>query len=121
MKNTIENKVELLSFGMINADRKILEELVLDELSYGHSNGKIQNKDEFINAIVDGISGFKKIELLNQVISIHSSTAIVRHIFTADTYGKGKEPAEVRIGNILIFINVNEDWKLMARQAYKLP
>ena len=36
--------VEALTKAMLDADRGRLEELVADQLSYGHSNGRIQTK-----------------------------------------------------------------------------
>lgn len=121
MKDAIAKEVELLSVAMMNADKAALERVAAAELSYGHSNGKIQTKEEFVAAIVDGFSGFENIKLLDQVITVQGDTAVVRHIFTADTYGKGKEPAKVRIGNVLTFTKIGNEWKLLARQAYKLP
>jgi hypothetical protein len=48
------------------------------------------------------------------------NTAIVRHILTAQTNDGGK-PGSVNLGVMLVFIKEHGSWKLLGRQAYKLP
>ena len=43
--------VDALTKAMLDADRARLEELVADQLSYGHSSGVIQTKAQFVDAI----------------------------------------------------------------------
>jgi hypothetical protein len=45
--------VEALRNAMLDADRARLEELVADQLSYGHSSGTIQTKAQFVDVIVN--------------------------------------------------------------------
>ena len=67
--------VESLRKAMVDADKSALENLAAEELSYGHSNGLIQNKAEFVEAIASGKNDFKTIELSGQTISIAGNTA----------------------------------------------
>src|SRR5690349_12481843 len=45
--------VDALTKAMLDADRAKLEELVADQLSYGHSSGVIQTKAQFVDAIIN--------------------------------------------------------------------
>ena len=107
--------------GMMTADKNILESITADELVYGHSSGKVQNKSEFIAEILSGQPlVYIRIEPLDQTIQMSGDAAVVRHIFTAETKNTDGEPGSLRIGNMLVWQFQNGTWKLLARQAYRL-
>ncbi|MHA4806642.1 nuclear transport factor 2 family protein [Flavitalea flava] len=112
--------VEALRKAMIDPDQTTLDHLTLDELSYGHSSGQIQDKKEFIDRIVSGKSDFVSIELNEQTVKVVGRTAIVRHHFIAATNDGGK-PGTVRLSILLVWQKNKGEWKLLARQAVKLP
>lgn len=111
--------VEKMRKAMINANKAELENIAADELSYGHSSGKIENKAEFIEALVSGKSDFETIELMDQSIKVAGNTALVRHKLTGKVKDNGK-PGNVNLGVLLVWQNQNGEWKLLARQAFKL-
>ncbi len=110
--------IEQFRKAMVDGDRKILEELTSDRLSYGHSGGHIDNKKEFVEKIVSGQSDFVSIELKDQTISISGKTAIVRHTLNAITNDNGKA-GEVYLLVLQVWQKVHGQWKLVARQAVK--
>lgn len=116
----VSNAVEFMRKAMIDGNRASLTSLAADDLSYGHSSGKIQDKKEFVEAIASGASDFVTIDLTNQTIKVSGNTAIVRHVLSAKTNDGGKPGATV-LGIMLIFQKQKGEWKLLARQAYKLP
>ncbi len=117
----VADAVEQLRKAMISADGAVLEQLASDELSYGHSNGNIQSKQEFISSFTSGESVFVSIEISGQKVQIIDNTAIVRHILSAETNDKGKGPGSVKISILLVWINDEEQgWKLVARQAVRV-
>jgi ketosteroid isomerase-like protein len=106
---------------MMTADESILKSITADELVYGHSSGKVQNKSEFIAEILSGQPlTYVNIEPLEQTIQMAGDAAVVRHIFTAETKNPEGEPGSLRIGNMLVWKLHNGEWKLLARQAYRL-
>lgn len=119
-QSTVEQAVETMRLAMLSADKAQLENVALPSLTYGHSSAVIENKAEFVDAIVSGRSGFTTLEFQDQTITTEGDTAIVRHVFSADTNNSGKI-GKVKIGVMLVFKKVDNDWKLLARQAYKLP
>jgi len=112
--------IEQLRIAMIDGDRSKLEHIVNDQLSYGHSSGLVENKQEFIEKIVSGKSDFVTIDLAEQSVAVSGKTAIVRHILNAKTNDSGK-PGEVHLKIMLVFQKMNGGWKLLARQAVKMP
>ena len=103
--------------AMIDGDSLMLDKLTSDKLSYGHSGGHIQDKPEFIHSFTSGASDFVTLDLTEQTISVSGNTAIVRHILTANTNDKGKQPTTVKLGVLTVWQKQHGDWKLLARQA----
>jgi len=119
-KAEVENAVTYLVNALISGRQADLEYIANDSLSYGHSSGKIQNKAEFVQALVTNQSDFVTIDITKQSILIDGNTAIVRHNLYAKTNDSGN-PGEVYLGIMLVFTKqTNGEWKLLARQAYKI-
>lgn len=112
---------ERLRKAMVDGNRQILESLAAKELSYGHSGGHIDDKKEFVEKIAGGQSDFLSIDLSEQTIMVSGKTAIVRHILSAKTHDRGKEPSDIRLRIILVWQKKGGTWKLLARQAVKMP
>ena len=115
----VANAVESLRKALIDADKMALDQLTATALSYGHSNGKIENKEEFIQQLVSGASDFVTIELQDQTIKIVGNTAIVRHKLIADTKNGGVA-GNVRLAVLLVWQKEKKKWKLIARQAVRV-
>lgn len=111
--------VEFLKQALISGDKADLEKIAMDDLTYGHSSGKIQNKTEFVETLVSGKSDFVTIDLKDQTIKVVGNTAIVRHLLYATTNDSGN-PGEVKLGIMLVFVKHDGEWKLLSRQAYKI-
>jgi hypothetical protein len=117
----VNDAVESMRLAMLSGEKTSLEKVGLPSLSYGHSSGVIQNNAEFVDAIVTGKSQFKTLNLDDQTVHVEGDVAIVRHILEAKTNDSGK-PGEVKIGVMLVMKKDSAGaWKLLARQAYKLP
>ena len=113
--------VENLRQAMVSGDRAALSNIATEELSYGHSSGKIEDKAAFVEAIASGKSDFVKIDLTEQTVKVVGKTAIVRHNLFAETNDAGKAPGTVKLAILTIWQKQSGKWKLLARQAVKLP
>jgi ketosteroid isomerase-like protein len=116
----VTNVVEAFRKAMIDADKNVLEKVVDDELSYGHSGGSIETKAHLIETLMNGDSDFKTMDVSEQTVKVYGKTAIVRHKVFAETNNKGV-PATVKLSILLVFHKTKGDWKLLARQAVKIP
>jgi hypothetical protein len=114
----IANAVELLRKAMIDADAAMLNTLTHESLSYGHSSGVVEDKKAFIENVVKGKPAFLNIKLENQTITCSQDVAIVRHRFLAETKSNDVV-GSISIGVLLIWKKENNDWKLIARQAFR--
>ncbi|TPG56918.1 nuclear transport factor 2 family protein [Roseomonas nepalensis] len=119
-EKAVADAVERLRQAMIAADRARLEATAAEALTYGHSSGRVENKEQFVAAIVEGRSVFRSINLSEQAIQVSGDVATVRHLLTAETMDGGR-PGNVRIGVLLVMQKQGGDWKLLARQAVPRP
>ena len=113
-------QVEKLRQVMIKPDKAILESIAAAELSYGHSSGMIEDKAAFVDEFVLGRSIFTAITLQDQTIRIAGNTAIVRHRLLGDSFNKNT-PGKIDILILMIWQKQNGQWKLLARQAARIP
>lgn len=112
--------VEKIRVAIEKADKAALEELAADQLVYAHSNGRVQDKPDFIKEILDpNAIDYTSISMTDQTIRVIGNTAIVRHIYSAETLTGGK-PGSLKIGNMLVLQKQKDKWKLIGRQAYRL-
>jgi hypothetical protein len=118
-KQAIEQAVEKLRKGIIDADEATLKAITSDQLTYGHSAGLLEDQAAFIKALVSKESDFVTIDLTDQTISIVDNTAWVRHKLAGTTNSKGVA-GTVKLSVLLVWIKQKGDWKLLARQAVKI-
>jgi ketosteroid isomerase-like protein len=106
--------------AMIDADGKALRSLTSEKLSYGHSNGLVEDRESFVKKLVTGESDFVNMELSDQTVTVSGQTALVRHRLDADIKDGGKSN-KVKLQVLLVWQRQGGDWKLLARQAIRLP
>lgn len=112
--------VDSLNKGILDPEKNLLENIASEALSYGHSGGKVQNKAEFVDDLINGSFDFQTVNTADQTIKVAGDNAIVRHTFTAKATNAGA-PVDLNIGNLLVWRKEGGQWKLLARQAFKVP
>jgi hypothetical protein len=115
----VADAVEQLRIAMIEGDKVKLTQLTSEALSYGHSSGRIEDRSSFVQTLASGQSDFTSITLSEQTVKVIENTAVVRHKLQGETNDNGK-PGTVNLGVILVWQKQNGEWKLLARQAFKL-
>lgn len=117
----VTSAAEKLRVLMVDPQRAALEALVAKDLSYGHSSGKLDTKQSFINDLLTGVSDFVSITISDQTVHVVGDVAIIRHTLSAETADKGKAPGNIRLGILLIWHKQHGHWQLLARQARAMP
>ena len=115
----VKDSVEGLRKALLAADKTQLEQLAADQLSYGHSSGKVQNKAEFVDGVMTRKAVVKSLDFPDLTVAMAGDAAIARHLYVSESETDGK-PNNVRIGVLAVFQKQDGGWKLLARQAYKL-
>ena len=112
--------LERFRIAMVQPDSIVLAGLASDDLEYVHSSGTVRNKQEFINEFMKRWTNFSKVTITNQTIKITGDNAIVRHRLVADAHNPGY-PAVVDIIVLMVWRKEGGSWKMLARQAAKIP
>jgi hypothetical protein len=105
---------------MVKPDSLILADLASDDLEYVHSSGTVRNKKGFIDEFMQGKTKLTKVEILDQTIKITGDLAVVRHRMVADADIPGYPPV-IDIIILMVWKKEGGKWKMLARQAAKLP
>ena len=116
----LTDTIEELRLGLMNKDKAKLEAVAADNMSYGHSAGRIENKKEFVDAVLARKAVVKALKFTEPRNAIHGSTAIARHFYESTSEEDGKE-SSIKIGVLQVWQKQDGKWKLYARQAHILP
>jgi ketosteroid isomerase-like protein len=114
----IEKSMDALSAAIIAADQKALESITMNEIVYAHSDGRVQDKKTFVDALVSGKSAFTKIQLSDQKITFIGDMVFVSNHMSADIAPSGK-PDHVELNIFYVWKKEGNNWKLLARKAFK--
>ena len=101
-------------------DSVALESLLADKVSYGHSTGKIENRQEMIHGAVSNTGSYANVSLEDFSVFFEKNTAIVRHALKATSIDKDGKQSPLHIGLLQVWVKQKKQWKLTARQAVKL-
>jgi hypothetical protein len=94
------------------------DKLLADQLSFGHSVGRIENKAQCIANAMSPRVIWKSVAAVDQQIQISGDTAVVRHIMAGENEREGKTAA-VKMNVLMIWQRQGGAWKMLARQAFK--
>ena len=114
----VANQIEIFHQAMVNADEAVLNDLVNDKLSYGHSNGVVEDKKAFILKLTSGASDYTKIDVSNQSISISGDIAVVRQHADMMLLDNGKL-SQRNLMLLMVWQKSQGRWKLLTRQGVK--
>lgn len=115
----VEKAVADLRLAMLSGDAASLTAISSKNLTYGHSNGVIEDQAAFVEALASGNNNFTQITLSDQSVEVLGKIALVRHNLAGNTHNKGADPASINLGILMVWQKEGKEWKLLARQAFK--
>jgi len=114
---SVGKAVEAYRIALLSSDKSKLEDICSNNLSYGHSSGKVQDKTVFVTEAAK--SKWNSISFSDEKNQVAGNNAISRFIFTGENVADGK-PNAVKIGVLIVWVAEGPDWKMLARQGYKI-
>jgi len=115
----LNQAVEELRKAILTADKAKLATLTADQLSYGHSSAVVQNKAEFIDGVVNRKVTVKTLDFPELKIAVTGDAGVSRHQKVSDSEADGKT-TNTKIGVLGVWQKQGGEWKLLARQGFKL-
>jgi ketosteroid isomerase-like protein len=116
----VAQSVEILRKAQLEADKAKLEQVTAAQVSYGHSDGRVENKEQFINGVMTRKQVVKSLTFPELKVSVVGNAAIARHIYLGESELDGKQTT-TRIGALQLWQKQDGGWKLIARQGFRLP
>ena len=120
-EEAVAKRLEAFRSAQVAADAKAFDDLCAAELSYSHSDARIEDKATFIKNATAGKSKFLSLEYKDPSIRVVGDAAIVRFHWVAESevIADGKKNAT----NLAILMNWQKqggEWKLLSRASTKL-
>jgi ketosteroid isomerase-like protein len=120
-EDAVAKNVEAFRAAQAAADAKALDALCAAELSYSHSDARIEDKPTFIANATSGKSKFLSLKYEDTKIRVVGDAAIVRFhwLGESEAVADGKKSST----NLHILMNWQKqgaDWKLLSRASTKL-
>ena len=120
-EEAVAKRVEAFRNAQIAQDAKALDELAAQELSYSHSDARVEDKATFIKNATSGRSRALSLQYKDPTIRVVGDVAIVRFhwIGESELVADGKRNST----NLHILMNWQKQagtWKLLTRASTKL-
>jgi hypothetical protein len=116
----VTETIEVLRRGILDADKGKLEHVASAQISYGHSDGRVQTKEQFIDGVMTRKQVVKSLAFPDLKVTVVGNAAIARHIYLAESELDGKATT-TKIGALQVWQKQDGGWKLLARQGFRLP
>jgi ketosteroid isomerase-like protein len=120
-EDAVAKGVEAFRGAQVAADAKALDSLCAAELSYSHSDGRVEDKATFIANATDGKSKFTSLAYQDIKIRVVGDAAIVRFHWVGEA--QAVADGKMSVTNLHILMNWQKqgaDWKLLSRASTKL-
>ncbi len=117
---TVRKAVEELRTAWFKQDKANLESLTAEQLSYSHSDARLEDKAKFINGVMTRKATFKSLEFPDLTVQIVGNNAVVRHLWVSESELEGKV-TNTKIGVLQVWQKQDGGWKLLARASWRLP
>ena len=116
----LKKTMSSLDQALMNKDEKALTLLLHDDVSFGHSNGWVQTKNDIINDVSGGKLIYNKIEnTAVTIVAINSDWATARTNTNAEGSVNGTA-FQLKLHILQVWSKGKAGWQLIARQSTKL-
>jgi ketosteroid isomerase-like protein len=120
-EDAVAKSVEAFRAAQVATDAKAFDALCAAELSYGHSDARVEDKATFIANATNRKTKFVSLAYQDPKIRVVGSAAIVRFnwVSESETIADGKKNAN-KLHILMNWQKQGADWKLLSRAATKL-
>jgi hypothetical protein len=110
-----------LNSALQQKDTAVLKKLLHKKLSYGHSNGWIESRQDVMTDLHNGKLVYNSISQSAPNIVIEGKTAAVRAEADIDVALDGKQvKLKLHILQVWVWKDKDKEWKLLSRQSTKI-
>ena len=116
----LKDAMQKLDKALLQKDEVVLRSVLHKDVSYGHSNGWIQSKEDILNDFKSGKLTYNKIENNSSaIVRIDKKFATVKTNTNAEGSVNGTA-FKLTLHVMQFWIKTKKGWQLIARQSAKL-
>lgn len=119
-EDEVATRVGAFRAAQVAADPKALDPLCAPELTYSHSDGRVEDKAAFIANATNGRSKFTKLEYRDPVIRVVGDAATVRFNWVGEQVATDGKTTNTNLHILMVWQKQAAGWHLLARAATKL-
>ena len=106
--------------ALVNDDFAALDRIMSAGLAYGHSNGTLETKAEYLATLKSGRLKYQAMEHAQPVVRIFGGTAVMQGTSSVRAVSAGVE-STVRLRFLLVYVREHGQWRFSAWQSTRLP
>ena len=106
--------------ALLGPDLPVLERLFHDRLSYAHSSGVRDTKDEYLAKIANGYYDYRRLDHPVERVDVVGGTVVVSGRMTADLLVDGT-PKSLDVLALAVWTKDSGEWQLLAYASTPLP
>jgi ketosteroid isomerase-like protein len=100
----------------LGKDGAALDRLLHDDLTYSHSNGRTQSKEDVLSSVTAGKSSVTGIDFGDLAVRVYGTAALVKGIVDVHS-SKAGVASTAHLDILHVWIKGREGWQMVARQA----
>jgi hypothetical protein len=105
--------------ALIHADRAGLEAVLADDLTYGHSDGRIQTRSELLAALTSGVVTYQSYDGPPPAVRIQDNVALLTGIAELEATARGTR-VKLWLRYLAVYVKRDGAWRLTAYQSSRL-
>ncbi len=110
-------QAETERFGMMTTKDIVgLKKVLAEELTYVHSTGMFETKEQFIESLRTNKILYKSIQARDVVVRVYGSTGMVTGIAAVKAWTKGKD-VEMQVRYTEVYVKKDGIWQLVGWQS----
>ena len=124
MRDATSEKIDALEArrrqAMVAADVAALGELLHDDLIYIHSNGSVDTKASYLDAITSGATDYRSVVTSGETLIDYGSAVIVTGVANIDVVLNGAE-RHIAARYICAYVRSGDSWQFASWQSTPVP
>jgi ketosteroid isomerase-like protein len=120
-EKAVKASIESLRQALIKRDRAALDKLTTPDLLYSHSQGRLENKAQFLDANSRPPEGYDAVEFGPTEFRTHGDTVLVRGDWIIKNRAANGQVTDIKINVLQVWVKSKAGWQLAARQSTRYP
>jgi len=116
---SLKDAVTRLDKALVEKDTAALKKLLHNNVTFGHSNGWVESKDDVIKDVISGKLDYHTIKSDSLTWKTESNWASVRSITKVEVTVNDNK-TELKLHILEVWLRTDKGWQLIARQSTKL-